>query len=132
MLVDWIIGAGVGFAIAIAGFFTGLDRERSFSATLLIVIATYYMLFAAVEEQPSRLFLEGLVALPFMTLAVLGQRRWPQLIGGGLVAHALFDVVHGSLFANEVAPSWWPGFCAAIDLVLGLWFITRYRRCSAE
>lgn len=34
-----------------------------------------------------------------------------------------FDCAHGSFTENAGVPGWWPGFCLAIDLALGMWLI---------
>ena len=47
---------GVLLALAVAGLATvvGLDRGRAFYPTVLIVIATYYVLFAVSESHETR------------------------------------------------------------------------------
>src|SRR3954469_2213774 len=112
----------VGFAVAaaVAGFaaLTRFDRERSFYPTVLIVSASYYLLFAAIGGDGAILIREVLGLLLFVIAAVAASRlsRWIVVIG--LCGHALFDMVHGAMIANPGAPIWWPAFCLSFDLAL--------------
>jgi hypothetical protein len=65
---------GVGLAVVVCAFATlvGFDRDRVFCPTLVIVIATYYVLFAVIGNSPRALLLESLVAGAFLLLAVIG------------------------------------------------------------
>jgi hypothetical protein len=44
---------GIGLAVAVAGLAAGVgfDHDRSFAPTILIVIASYYVLFAAIGDR---------------------------------------------------------------------------------
>lgn len=116
-------GVGVLLAIAIGAFakVTAFDRDRSFYATVLIVIATYYVLFSFISFEA--IFIEIVIASVFSIVAVVGAFRWPLLLGLGIFAHGLFDFTHGQLINNSGVPMWWPAFCAGVDVVLGAWVI---------
>ena len=45
--MEYLIGLILALAVAGLAAITGLDRERAFYPTVLIVIASYYVLFAA-------------------------------------------------------------------------------------
>lgn len=47
-----LIGLSLAFAVAIFGRIAGFDRDRAFYPTVLIVVASYYVLFAAVAAKP--------------------------------------------------------------------------------
>ncbi len=34
--------------------------------------------------------------------------------------HGLFDLFHQQLVAYPEVPGWWPGFCATVDVILGV------------
>jgi hypothetical protein len=117
--MEYLIGlilslAVVGFAAAI-----GLDRERAFYPTLLIVIASYYVLFAAMGGSRHTLTIEMAVAGSFLLVAVLGCRGNFWLVVAALIGHGVFDFVHHFLIDNPGVPDWWPGFCLAFDALLG-------------
>jgi hypothetical protein len=50
-----------------------------------------------------------------------------MLVGIGIIAHGLFDLVHDSVIENAGVPAWWPIFCGSIDIVLGLWVMILIR-----
>ena len=68
---------------------------------------------------------ELVIAAVFSTVAIVGALFFPTLVGMGIVAHGLFDFVHDGIVENAGVPTWWPGFCGSIDVVLGLWVISR-------
>ncbi|MDP8982948.1 MAG: hypothetical protein M3O35_20415 [Acidobacteriota bacterium] len=113
---------GLILALAVAGFaaVVGLDRERSFYPTVLIVIACYYVLFAVMGATGGTLAAELVVAIGFSLLAVFGFKGSPWFAVAGLVGHGVFDFVQHRLIENPGVPLWWPGFCGVFDVVFGL------------
>lgn len=133
--MSYLIGAVMALAVALAAAGVGLDRDRAFYPTLLIVIASYYLLFAA-QAQSLALFLQESLGLALFTaLALAGFKLRPWYLVLGLAAHALFDFTHDAFIANPGVPAWWPSFCAAYDLmaalVLALLLQRRASRASA-
>ena len=122
--MEYAIGVILGLAIAAATTVTGFDRDRSFYPTVLIVIATYYALFAVMGGAYEVLTLELLVASGFLLIAIVGYSTSLWVVALGLLAHGIFDYSHDSFIENPGVPSWWPGFCLAIDVTLGAWLIT--------
>jgi hypothetical protein len=116
---------GVLSAIAIAAFarYARFDQDRSFYPTVLVVIASYYILFAVMGGSRQALAWELVVAVVFSTVAIMGALHLPVLVGVGIVAHGLFDLVHPTMRENAGVPDRWPDFCGSIDVVLGLWVI---------
>jgi hypothetical protein len=98
-----------------------LDRGRAFYATVLIIVGTYTILFAAIAGAHPALELETAACVPFFILAVVGFKRAPWLVAAGLVAHGLWDLVHSDLIANPGMPAWWAGFCMSYDVVAGVY-----------
>jgi hypothetical protein len=136
-----LVAFAVGFALAIIiGWFAavvGLGRENGFYPTLLMVIAGYYVLFAALVADSTAMALELAGFSVFCTVAVVGFRKWTCVVVAGLFAHGLFDALHGPLFANPGAPGWWPAFCSGFDLTLATWIlgfpaIQKNRTCETE
>lgn len=116
---------GIVFAIVIAGLarVAGFDRDRSFYPVLLIVIASYYVLFAVMAGAPEVLIKESIVALVFIAIAIVSVKRFQFVVAIGLAVHGVFDIFHDSVIVNKAVPLWWPGFCAAVDIFLGLWVL---------
>jgi hypothetical protein len=108
---------GVGLAVVVCAFATlvGFDRDRAFYPTLVIVIATYYVLFAVIGNSPRALLLESLVAGSFLLLGVIGFKKNLWLIVAALAGHGVFDFFHHLLIYDPGVPVWWPGFCLSFE-----------------
>ena len=100
-------------------FVQQLDRERAFYPTVMIVIASYYVLFAVMAPSGRPLVVEILAASAFLLLAIIGYKRNLWLVAIALVGHGVFDFVHHFLIENPGVPHWWPGFCMVFDLIFG-------------
>jgi hypothetical protein len=127
-LVGVILGPLVGgFAVT-----SGFDRDRAFYPTVLIVIASYYALFAVMgASRYSTLVIEIAVGLVFAVFAVLGFKKSMWLAAAGIAGHGFFDFfVHHALVTNPGMPVWWPGFCGTIDFVIGGWLASQLWRAQ--
>ncbi len=118
---------GLVLALAVAGFaaITGFGRDRAFYPTVLIIIAHYYVLFAAMGASGRALGIEIAVASLFLLIAVLGFKRSLWFVAAAIAGHGVFDLFHHSLIENRGVPRWWPGFCMAFDLALGAYLALR-------
>ena len=128
-----VVGVLLAVGVAALGKFTRFDEDRSFYSTVLVIIASYYVLFAVVGGSGHALVWELVVAVGFSTVAIIGALYLPMLVGIGITAHGLFDLVHHVLIENSGVPTWWPWFCGSIDVALGLWVVTTHgeaARCS--
>jgi hypothetical protein len=113
---------GVLAAMLVSAFarVTGFDRDRAFFPTVLVVVAHYYLLFAAIGGSTRAFLIESLTMAAFVLLAVAGFKRGPALVATGLIAHGVFDVLHSGIVSNPGVPEWWPAFCMAFDVVAGV------------
>jgi hypothetical protein len=125
--MEYLIAVILGLVVAGFAAMSGFDRDRAFYPTVLIVVASYYPLFAVMGASSySTLEMEIAVGLVFSVLAVLGFKKSMWLAAVGIAAHGFFDFfVHHALVANPGMPVWWPGFCGTIDIVLGGWLAIR-------
>jgi hypothetical protein len=105
--------------VAGAAAVIGFDRERAFYPTVLIVIASYYIVFAVMRPSGQALIIEAVVAAGFLIVAAVGFKKNLWIVVAALIVHAVFDSVHHVLIDNPGVPSWWPGFCLAFDVTLG-------------
>jgi hypothetical protein len=110
--------AGIVLALTVSGLATlvRLDRDRAFYPTLLLVIASYYVLFAVIGGSGHALVVETLVMIGFLLVAVIGFKKSLWLVVAALAAHGVFDLFHGRVVANPGVPAWWPAFCLTYDL----------------
>jgi hypothetical protein len=111
-----LIGAALAVAVGLFATLAGLDRDRAFYPTVMIVIAIYYILFGVMGGSDHALALESMVAIGFIALAVVGFRSSLWLVALALALHGIFDLVHASAIANPGVPAWWPEFCLSYDV----------------
>jgi len=124
----YLIGFALSLGVAVLGRRAGFDRDRAFYATVVIVVASYYVLFAVLGGSTRALLVESAVMALFTAAAVVGFRSRPWLIAGALAAHGVFDAVHGQLIDNPGVPAWWPAFCGAYDIGAAVWLAWLLRR----
>jgi len=117
--MEYLIGLILALAVAGLAAITGFDRERAFYPTVLIVIASYYVLFAAMGASGRTLVIEIVVASGFLLIAVVGFKRNLWWVVAALVAHGVFDFVHHMFIDNPGVPRWWPGACLVFDVTVG-------------
>ena len=117
--MEYLIGLILSLVVAGFAIIVGFDRERSFYPTVLIVIASYYVLFAVMGASGRMLVIEIAAASVFLLLAVLGFRKNLWLVSAAIVGHGIFDFAHHLLIENPGVPRWWPGFCLAFDVIFG-------------
>lgn len=110
------IGLFLALAVGVLAAATGLDRERAFYSTVLIVVGSYYVLFAAMAGSAPLVGVETVLSLVFVAAALVGFRKSPWIVVLGLAAHGLLDLGHGFAVDNPGVPRWWPDFCMAYDL----------------
>ena len=115
--MEYVIGIAAATAVGLFATVIGFDQERSFYPVVLIVIATLYLLFAAMAKSTGTVLAEAVPALVFVAMAVLGFRKTPWLVVAGLALHGVFDFFHPAVIANAGVPVWWPGWCLAYDVV---------------
>ena len=127
----------IGIAVALGTFVltrvAGLDRDKALYPIILIVVAHYYVLFAAIGAPAGVLIEETLVMGLFTAFAVAGFRKNLWLAAIALAAHGLFDLTHARFITNPGVPEWWPMFCAGFDVMIAAclaWLL--FRPVAAE
>ena len=123
--MEYVIGLMLSFAVAVFARVIGFDRERAFYPTVLIVIASYYVLFAVMGASKRTMVIEIVVASGFLLLATLGFKTNSWFVVAALIGHGLFDFSHRLFIDNPGTPHWWPGFCLGFDALLGLLLAAR-------
>jgi hypothetical protein len=127
-MLPYVVGLVLSIGVAVFARRVGFDRDRAFYPAVLIVIASYYVLFAAMIGSAETVLLESIVMTLFVIAAVAGFKRSAWIIVGALAAHGVQDAVHGHIVANAGVPAWWPAWCLAYDLGAAgalAWFLTR-------
>jgi hypothetical protein len=126
--MEYLIGLLLCLAVAGMAIFVGFDRERAFYPTVLIVVGSYYVLFALMGASSRTLVIEIAIAVAFLLVAIIGYKKNLWFIAIALVGHGVFDGLHQLLFENPGVPRWWPGFCMTFDVILGALLAMRLMR----
>lgn len=115
--MGYVVGAVL--ALLVSGFarLVGLDRDRAFYPTVLIIVGAFYVLFAVMGGSTRAVVLESLTMGVFVLLAVTGFKQGAWIVAAGLAAHGIFDFFHADLIVNPGVPEWWPAFCGTYDVV---------------
>lgn len=119
-LVGVVLALGVGVATTLAGF----DRDRALYPAIVLVVASYYDLFA-VMGGGAALRWEAGVTFAFTLAAVIGFRTNLWIVVAALAGHGLLDLVHGQLIDNAGVPAWWPMFCMSYDVAAAAYLAVR-------
>ena len=119
--MEYTVGAVLGIGIGIFATLVGLDRDRALYPVALIVIASYYCLYAVLGGSNTALVNESIVATVFLVIAAVGFRTNLWLVAAGIVGHGVMDIFHHLFIENPGLPTWWPMFCMSIDIVLGIY-----------
>ncbi len=114
--MSFLIGASLALAVGVFATWVGFDRDRAFYPSVMIVIASLYVLFSVIGGSQS-LLIECAVMALFVLASVAGFKRTLWLVVAALAAHGVLDFVHADLIVNPGVPVWWPAFCGAYDLV---------------
>jgi hypothetical protein len=114
--------------------------EQVFYAMFLIMIAAFYLAFAAYFETATAWRIETTVVLAFVAIGMLGVRL-PFALIIGYPLHGLWDLLHelqahGAYSAFEAGeltaiPLAYGFFCAAFDFYMGVYFYTRRAQWTA-
>lgn len=117
------VALGIVLSAGVAAFarLVGLDRDRAFYPTVVIVIAAYYVLFAVMSGSIETVIAEAALMTVFSAAAVVGFKRSEWIVVAALAAHGVMDVFHSHLVENSGVPAWWPAWCLAYDVGAAVW-----------
>jgi hypothetical protein len=111
----YLIGVVLAIAVGGLGSVVGLDRDRAFYPTIMLVIAALYSLFAVMGGSTHALLVEAGIGTVFLIVTLVGFRRSLWLVVAALASHAILDAFHRGLIVNPGVPAWWPAFCLSYD-----------------
>lgn len=129
--MPFFIGIALALAVGVFARWVGLDRDRAFYPTVMIVIASLYSLFAIMAGSPAVLIAEFAIGAGFIALATAGFKRSLWLVVAALAAHGLFDLFHPHAFHNPGVPAWYPEFCLAYDVAAAAFLARRLRQLES-
>ena len=107
-MLPYVVGLVLSIGVALFARWVGFDRDRAFYPTVLIVIASYYVLFAVMSGSVETVLLESIMTALFAGAAVAGFKSSAWIVVAALAGHGVQDAVHGHIIANAGVPVWWP------------------------
>lgn len=120
----YLSGVTLGLGIGMLTSLVGMDRDRALYPAILIVIASYYVLFAFIGGAAA-LVSELLIAIAFLIVAIIAFRTNLWIVVIAVVGHGVQDMFHSLFIVNPGVPTWWPMFCASIDVAIGMFLAWR-------
>ena len=87
--MPYVIGIVLSVGVAVFARCVGFDRDRAFYPTVLMVIASYYVLFAAMSDSVQTVLLESVVMTVFAIAAVVGFRSSAWIVVAALAGHGV-------------------------------------------
>ena len=121
----YALAVGVFSAIVVVLLFKAwrLEETKWAYPVLLAEFPVNYWIFAIYGSDSAALLKELAVGLAFLAVAFIGYKVKSfvtlLLLAFGYVMHAAYDFSHNFLFVNAGAPTWWPEFCASVDVLIG-------------
>ncbi len=134
-----IIGIVIAVYVIIRFRKTRLERKKWVYPVLLATFPVYYWVFAVYASDYRALAVEVIIGFIFLVIAYIAYKLSSfmslLLLAFGYLAHGVYDIAHNSFFYNPGTPLWWPEFCGAVDVLIGLYlvyFAASMRRKNAE
>ena len=94
---------------------------------LLATFPFYYFVFAIAASDFNALYYEIYLSIGFLLVAYLAYKVKNAaalvVLAMGYIFHAIYDVIHEELFINSGTPTWWPEFCGAVDVIVGIYLL---------
>lgn len=128
--MPYFAGFAIALVVSLSATFVGLDKDRAFYPTVLAVIASYYVLFAAMGGSGWTVVIELFIMAAFLVAVALGFKRTLWLVVATLAAHGLLDLFHGHVVSNPGVPTWWPMFCLTYDISAAVYLALRLRAAA--
>ncbi len=117
-MIPFIAGGLLAVTVAAFAKATRFELDRGFYPTVLIIIPSYYVLFAILGGSSRALLWETVVAVAFSVVAVSGALRFPFLVGGGIAATASLT---SSTISSFRTPGSRPGGRASVSELMCYW-----------
>jgi hypothetical protein len=121
----YALAAGIVSACVVVLLFKawGLENTKWAYPVLLAEFPVNYWAFAIYGSDSAALLKELVVGMAFLAVAYIAYKVKAfvtlLLLAFGYVMHAAYDFSHNFFFVNAGAPTWWPEFCASVDVLIG-------------
>ena len=131
-----LIGIAVGIGVVVPTIY--FIRKREFDSRVwpvfLFTLPVYYMLFGLLAMNGTVILNELLFGLPYIATGLIVWRIKSRLslylIAIAWLSHGFYDYYHDLLFVNPGVFSWYPAFCAVVDLAVGGYLLADSKRLT--
>jgi hypothetical protein len=131
-----IIGIIIGLVFIVPTIY--IIRQRDLDAwawpLFLVTLPVWYMLFGLLAMDGTAILNELLYGLPYIAtgLLVWKMKSVPVLIlvAVAWISHGFYDYYHDVFFVNPGVFSWYPAFCALVDISVGGYLLVSYKRLT--
>jgi hypothetical protein len=131
-LREALAGVAVGVLTILAA--RTIRGERSLYSLGLLTLPSLYAFFALRVGQQSVGIEEMMYGLPFIAagllFALVSVRLSAIIVGTFWILHAVYDLTHNYFLTNPGVPDWYPVFCFAVDVVVGVYVLWLSSRIS--
>lgn len=121
----YALAVGVVSAVVVVLLFKawGLEQTKWAYPVLLAEFPVNYWIFAVYGSDSAALLRELVVSLAFLAVAYIAYKVQSLatllLLAFAYIMHAAYDFSHNFFFVNAGTPTWWPDFCASVDVLIG-------------
>lgn len=129
-MIEALIGAAVGVLTIVMA--RAVRGEYWMYSIGLLVLPSLYASFALRADLPAVGVTEMTYGIPFVVVGLLfafaSIRRSAVVVGAFWILHGFYDLAHGQLVTNPGVPGWYPVWCCAVDIVVGVYLLWLSRR----
>ena len=102
----------------------------------LITLPVYYMLFGVLAMDGTVILTEFLYGLPYILTGLLAWRMRSQaallVVAIAWLSQGFYDFYHDILFINPDVFSWYPAFCAIVDVTVAGYLVLSYKKLTMQ
>ena len=115
----YLIAIALATITSLTGYILPLYKALDLYGILLVLNVGAYLGFAITDGRRDKIVLEGMVALGFGMLVLVGMWRWPWLIAAGFFLHAVWDLLHHPLKLGARVRRGYATACLLYDVLVG-------------
>ena len=102
----------------------------------LITLPVYYMLFGVLAMDGTIILTEFLYGLPFIITGLLAWRMRSKaallVVAIAWLSHGFYDFYHDILFINPGVFTWYPAFCAIVDVTVAGYLLLSHKKFTMQ